>query len=99
MPHIELAPGVLDDVDRFLDHQVLHGIEDSPQRIADLIEGIQVLSHSPLIGRKTRAGMREMVIGRGSRGYVVLYQYVSTVDTVFVLAIRSQRESGFKRNT
>ena len=39
-----------------------------------------------------------MVIGRGSQGYVALYRYVPDIDTVFVLAFRSQRESGFKHD-
>ena len=38
----------------------------------------------------------ELVIGQDSRGYVALYRYVSAIDTVFVLAIRSQRELGYK---
>lgn len=98
MPRIELAPEVLDDFDRFFDHQALHGIQDTPARIGEIIEAVQLLSHSPLIGRKARGGKRELVIGQASRGVVALYRYVSNVDTVFVLAIRSQRESGYKRS-
>jgi hypothetical protein len=44
-----------------------------------------------------RGGKRELVIGQASRGYVALYHYVAAIDTVFVLAVRSQREAGFKR--
>ena len=40
---------------------------------------------------------RELVIGRGSRGYLALYRYVAEIDTVFVLALRSQRETGYAR--
>lgn len=36
-------------------------------------------------------------IGRGSRGYVALYRYVAKIDIVFLLAVRSQRESQYKR--
>lgn len=97
MARIELAREVLDDFDRFFDHQAKHGIEDTPQRVAQIIEAVQVLAHSPLIGRRARGRKRKLVIGEGSRGYVALYRYVSGVDTVFVLAIRSQRESGYKR--
>jgi toxin ParE1/3/4 len=96
MPRIQLAPEVLDDFDRFFDHQAKHGIQDTPERITEIIEAIQVLAHSPLIGRKAKGGKRELVIGQASRGYVALYRYISDVDTVFVLAIRSQRESGYK---
>ncbi len=38
---------------------------------------------------------RELVIGRRAKGYVALYRYVEPIDTVFVLAIRSQREAGY----
>jgi toxin ParE1/3/4 len=54
-----------------------------------------VLRANPLIGRPMGEEMRELIIGRGTRGYVALYQYVATVDTVFVLAIRAQREDGY----
>jgi hypothetical protein len=42
-------------------------------------------------------GKRELVIGRATGGYVALYRYVAAIDTVFVLAVRAQREDGFKR--
>jgi toxin ParE1/3/4 len=38
-----------------------------------------------------------LVIGQNARGYVALYRYVPGVDTVFILAVRSQRDSDFKR--
>ena len=38
--------------------------------------------------------MSELIIGRDSHGYVALYRYVAAIDTVFVLAIRGQREAG-----
>lgn len=98
MPRIQLAPEVLDDFDRFFDHQAQHGITDTPQRIAEIIEAVQLLAHSPLIGRKAKGGKRELVIGQASRGYVALYRYVADVDAVFVLAVRSQRESGYRRS-
>jgi toxin ParE1/3/4 len=98
MPRIQLAPEVLDDFDRFFDHQAQHGIRDTPERLASIIDAIQLLAHSPLIGRKAKGGKRELVIGQGSRGYVALYRFVPDIDTVFLLAIRNQRESGYKRS-
>jgi plasmid stabilization system protein ParE len=94
---IELAPEVFDDFDRFFDHLAQFEITDAPERIAELIQAFQVLTHSPLIGRPVRGGKRELVIGQDSRGYVALYRFVADVDTVFVLAVRSQRESGYQR--
>lgn len=96
MVRIELAPGALDDIDRFLDHLMQHGVAHMPGRIDELLEAIQVLAHSPMIGRPVRDVKRELVIGKGARGYVALYRYVASVDTVFVMALYAQRESGFK---
>ncbi|MEY2841998.1 MAG: hypothetical protein RI920_35 [Pseudomonadota bacterium] len=72
-------------------------VPDAAARIAEVLDAIQILSHSPLIGRKVKGGKRELVIGRASRDYVALYQDISDVDVAFVLALRAQRESGFKR--
>ncbi len=99
MARIELAPEVFDDFDRFFDHLSEFDIdpEDATSRIGHIIQALELLAHSPHIGRKVRGGHRELVIGRDSRGYVALYQFVAAIDTVFVLAIRSQREDGYKR--
>lgn len=96
MARIELAPEVLDDLDRFLDHLARHEVGDLPARMEEIIQGIQILAGSPMIGRLVRDGKRELVIGKGSRGYVALYRYLAEIETVFVLALRAQRKSGFK---
>lgn len=97
MTRIEVAREVLDDLDRFVRHMADFGAEDVGQRIEDLLAAIEVLAHSPEVGRPTKGGKRELVIGTGPRGYVALYRYVEPIDTVFILAVRSQREAGYKR--
>ncbi|MEW6500784.1 MAG: type II toxin-antitoxin system RelE/ParE family toxin [Thermodesulfobacteriota bacterium] len=95
MARIELAPEVGDDLDRILDHLAHHEVADSGARIREIIEAINVLEHSPLIGRQANNDKRELVIGRRAHGYVALYRSVAAVDTVFILAVRSQREAGY----
>lgn len=95
MPAIELAAEVGEDFQRILDHLTLYKVDDPVQRIQEIVKALDVLEHSPEIGRPAAAGKRELVIGRRSRGYVALYRYVTKIDTVFVLAIRSQREAGY----
>ena len=97
MARIELAPEVFDDFDRFFDHIAQFDIDGVPGRIAEIVQAVQILATSPLIGRPVKGGLRELVIGRASRGYVALYRYVPDIDTVFVLAMRGQRESGYGR--
>ncbi len=99
MARIELAPEVFDDFNRFLDHMDRFEVEDAPARIGDIVQAIQILVHSPLIGRPVKGSRRELVIGRDSHGYIALYRFVAAIDTVFVLAIRSQREAGYKHKS
>lgn len=98
MARIELAPAIGLDFDRILEHLQQHDVADAADRIADIVRAIDVLKHNPLIGRPTSTGSRELIIGRRAGGYVALYHYIEPVDTVFVLAIRGQREAGYNRD-
>lgn len=97
MAQIEFAAEAADDFDRILDHLMSHEVADAESRIQDIISAISTLERNPLIGRPVHGENRELVIGRASRGYVAWYRYVPEADTVFVLAIRSQREAGYSR--
>ena len=97
MPRLELAPEVGDDFARILDHLAQCQIENPRSRIRKIIEAINVLAHSTLIGHPAKTDKRELVIGRRSQGYVALYRYVVEIDTVFVLALRSQQEAGYAK--
>jgi toxin ParE1/3/4 len=93
---VELAPEVFDDLDRFFDRMARFEVDDAPARLGEIVQAIQILTHSPLIGRPGKGG-RRVVIGPDSHGYVALYRFVARIDAVFVLAIRSQREAGHRR--
>jgi toxin ParE1/3/4 len=95
MARLEIASEVADDLDRIFDDLCAHDVDNAPARIRDIIEAISVLETNPLIGRPARRRMRELIIGRCSRGHVALDRYVAEIDTVFVLALRSQREAGY----
>ena len=99
MTRIELAPEVFDDFDRFFDHIAQFDAGSAPKRIGGILEAIQILTHSPQIGRLVKDGKRELVIGRATRGYVALYRYVPAIDTVFLLAVRAQREAGYRHES
>ena len=99
MAIIELAPAIFEDFERIFDHVARFDIRSAPFRIEEITRAIRILESSPLIGRPIEGGRRELVIGRGSHGYVALYRFVPEMDTVFLLAVRSQREAGYKHGT
>jgi plasmid stabilization system protein ParE len=96
MARVEIAPEVGADFDRILDHLALHNVANATARIREIIAALDVLETNPQIGRLAAGETRELVIGRDSHGYLALYRYVPEIDTVFVLAVRSQREVGYK---
>ena len=94
MSRIELASEIGDDFERILDHLAQYQVENPALRIREIIEAINVLEHNPMIGRPANNGKRELVIGHRSHVYVALYRYIVEIDTVFVLAVCSQKEAG-----
>lgn len=95
MARVEFLPRVNEDLQRILGHLEQHEAEHIPDRLREIVSASDVLVDNPLVGRPTGGDLRELVIGRGARGYVALYRYVVALDTVFVVAIRAQREGGY----
>ena len=97
MSRIELMPGLRDDFTRISDHLAEFDVADIPLRLHEIIQAIAVLEHNPVIGRPVDDDKRELVMGRDARGYVALYRYLAEIDTVFILALRGQRETGYTK--
>lgn len=99
MTRIRLGRGVIADLDRICGYLRRHEVENAAARADEIVSALDVLADNPRIGRAVHQDTRELVIGRGSHGYVALYRYVAVADVVVVLAIRAQREAGYVRNT
>ena len=91
-PHRESLP---EERGRHRSSGTASGRQDSESGRGTL-EAIQILSLSPRIGRSVAGGKREPVVGKGNRGYVALYRYLAGIETAFILALRTQRRSGFE---
>lgn len=95
MSRLVLAPAAIRDIDRLADFL----LESDPLAAIHtgriLTDGLQVLKRHPLMGRPVEHGYRELVISRGSTGYVALYSFDVANDVAVVLGIRHQREAGY----
>ena len=98
MARIELAPEVDADLDRIVDHLARNDASGAAALVRQIIDAVSVLETSPMIGRLAAGELRELVIGKRANGCVALYRYVAALDTVFVLALRSQREAGYSHD-
>jgi toxin ParE1/3/4 len=97
MSRVILSAGLREDFDRIFDFLFDYVPDSAALHIEAIIHALDVLASSPLIGRPVALGQRELIISHGASGYLALYRFDPAQDTVFVLAVRSQRERDYKR--
>lgn len=92
MALLRFTPGALADLERLA--TFLHESDpvEAAQTLPLILDGIKVLGTHPLIGRPVDSRRRELLVFRGSSGYVAQYAFLPSADEVVVLAIRHQRE-------
>ncbi len=88
--------GVESDLLRVRDHLLDHDAEWVDERLHAVRVALGVLATNPFIGRPA-AEYRELIIGSGAWGYVAVYRIDESRRVVRVLAVRSQREGGYRR--
>lgn len=86
----------LADLERLTDFLIENEPSAAMQTVELIEEAVSVLQRHPLIGRPVEHDLRELVISRGRTGYVALYSCEEIQDCVLVLALRHQREAGFR---
>jgi plasmid stabilization system protein ParE len=95
MARLIYSSRAFDDLDRLTDFLIDTDPLLASQTVELITEAVTILKRHPLIGRPVEEPLRELVISRGKTGYLALYSYEAEHDTVLILAIRHQRESGF----
>lgn len=96
MNAVQYTARALADLERLCDFLLAEDPQAAPATFAIIFDALNVLTHSPEIGRKVRGGNRELVISRGHTGYLALYRFLPTLQCVLILAVRHQRECGYR---
>ncbi|HLB13521.1 MAG TPA: type II toxin-antitoxin system RelE/ParE family toxin [Burkholderiales bacterium] len=86
----------LADLDRLFDFLVAENPNAAAAAAAVIVDAVTILERHPYIGRPVRGRLRELVISYGRTGYVALYRVAARGDRVEILAIRHQREAGYR---
>ena len=88
----------LDDLDRIFEFLAEHDPEAAVDHIERLRGAIMVLDMHPRIGRPVDSSstLRELVISQGRSGYIALYEYSEAEQMIRVVAVRHQREVGYR---
>ncbi len=90
------AEQALQDMERLSDFLVASDPSAAQATAGLIFEALDILINNPEIGRKVHWGQRELVISRGRSGYLALYRFLPHLERVLVLAVRHQREAGYK---
>lgn len=96
MPLVRFSERALTDLERLFEFLVARDPNAATQAGARIIDATAILANHPLVGRAIEGEMRELVISYGKSGYVALYRFLPHEDRVDILAIRHQREAGFR---
>lgn len=96
MTQVRIAEEVREDFDRIIDHLLAHEVADPANRIDAILAAIDTLALNPMIGRPVHDILRELVIGQGDQGYIALYRYSDALDQVVIVALRAQKEAGYR---
>jgi plasmid stabilization system protein ParE len=88
----------LDDLERIFEFNFERDPAAALAHIDKVRSAVMILNAHPEIGRPLGGGstLRELVISHGKTGYIALYEYSPVEKRVRIVAIRHQREAGYR---
>lgn len=95
---IVLADEALADLERILEFNLEREPDTAIEHIELIRSAVLILDVHPELGRLVAGpfSLRELVISRGKSGYVALYEYDEANELIRVVAVRHQREAGYR---
>lgn len=95
---IVFAEAALADLERIFEFNFARDAAYALEHVAKIRSAVMILDDHPEIGRLTQPGssLRELVISHGKSGYVALYEHSPAEKLVRIVAIRHQREAGYR---
>ncbi len=95
MAKLSYSERALADLERLTDFLIDSDPVAAAETLELIEEAVNLLIRHPLVGRLVEYGLRELIISRGSTGYVALYSWEEDQNAVLILAVRHQREAGY----
>ena len=94
---IVFADEALADLERIFEFSFERDPATALEHIAKVRSAVMVLDDHPEIGRPAGGtSLRELIISHGKSGYLALYEYSAAEHLVRILAVRHQREAGYR---
>lgn len=96
MPHLRITDTAVTDLSRLRRFLVDKNPRAAQRAVATIRERLVLITETPSAGRPvpTLEPFREILIPFGDGGYIARYRHDDATDTVYVVAIRHQKEAG-----
>ncbi len=98
MARVEVTAAALRDLERLFDFIAAEEPLRARRQILSVRRAFEALADHPLLGRVAEDGRRELVLARGRYGYIAKYRWLAADDAVLILAVRHQREAGYRED-
>jgi len=96
LPRVVYSRAALRDLERAFEFLAAHDPLAASAAASAIRTAVEPLARHPLLGRRLEGEIRELVVSYGRTGYLALYRFLPARDEVRVLAIRHQREVGYR---
>lgn len=96
MAQVKYASRAWKDIERIFEFYAEQDPQLATQVVALITSAVEILADHPWIGRKVEAGLRELVVSHGRTGFLALYRHRERDGLIAVLAVRHQREAGYR---
>ena len=95
---IVFAEEAFDDLEQIFEFNYEREPATALAHVEAVRSAVLILDAHPRIGRPTGAGsaLRELVISYGESGYIAIYEHAPVEKIVRIVAIRHQREAGYR---
>lgn len=95
---IVFAEEALADLERIFEFNFERDPATALDHVAKVRSAVLILEDHPEIGRPAGKGssLRELIISHGKSGYLALYEYSPAEQLIRILAVRHQREAGYR---
>ena len=95
---IVFADEAFDDLQQIFEFNYERDPATALAHVEAVRSAVLILEAHPAIGRPTGTGsaLRELVISHGESGYIALYEHAPAEDLIRIVAIRHQREAGYR---
>jgi plasmid stabilization system protein ParE len=96
---VEITTAALRDLERLFDFIAAEDPIRARAQMRSVRRAFEVLADHPLLGRPAEDGRRELVLSRGRYGFIAKHRWLPTDEVVLILAVRHQREAGYREES